>query len=113
MRDEIISKHTLDCLRYLPPTAASATLSGKGLPSETAKSGLVFCGEKVPVQRTDVRRRIEYQIAYLLTDFRDSTGIWLKRRDRTAKQSNESWRGKAYPGNSHSYRHWNRVTAGQ
>jgi membrane-bound lytic murein transglycosylase D len=43
---------------------------------------LVFCGEKVPVERTDVRRRIEYQIAYLLTDFRDSTGIWLKRRDR-------------------------------
>jgi membrane-bound lytic murein transglycosylase D len=82
VRDEIISKHTLDCLRYLPPTTASATLSGKGLPSETAKSGLVFCGETVPVERTDVRRRIEYQIAYLLTDFRDSTGIWLKRRDR-------------------------------
>ena len=82
MRDEIISKHTLDCLRYLPPTTASATLSGRGLPSETAKSGLVFCGETVPVERTDLRRRIEYQIAYLLTDFRDSTGIWLKRRDR-------------------------------
>jgi membrane-bound lytic murein transglycosylase D len=82
VRDDIISKHTLDCLRYMPPTANSAALPGKGLPSETAKNGLVFCGEKVQVERADVRRRIEYQIAYLLTDFRDSTGIWLKRRDR-------------------------------
>ena len=82
MREEIISKHTLDCLRSLPPAISSATPPGKGLPSETDKVGLVFCGEKIPVERADVRRRIEYQIAYLLTDFRGTTGIWLKRKDR-------------------------------
>jgi membrane-bound lytic murein transglycosylase D len=82
VREEIVSKHTLDCLRYLPPATVSALPPGKGLPLETVKAGLVFCGEKIPVERADVRRRIEYQIAYLLTDFRDSTGIWLKRRDR-------------------------------
>jgi membrane-bound lytic murein transglycosylase D len=82
MRDEIISKHILDCLRYLPPATASATPPGRGLPPDAAKSGLVFCGENIPLERTDVRRRIEYQIAYLLTDLRDTTGMWLKRRDR-------------------------------
>jgi membrane-bound lytic murein transglycosylase D len=81
LRKEIIAKHTLACLRYLPPTVSEAS-PGKGLPPETVKSGLTFCREKIPVERADVRRRIEYQIAYLLTDFRDTTGIWLKRKDR-------------------------------
>lgn len=81
-RENMIAMHSLDCLRqyalrsqiYVPPK--------RGLPPDYLEAGLVFCGEKVPIERGDVRRRIEYQIAYLLADFRDTTGVWLKRKDR-------------------------------
>jgi membrane-bound lytic murein transglycosylase D len=81
-RESILTRHALDCLRYYPPDSGGIIAMKRGLPPEVLEKGLFFCGEKVPLERTDVRRRIEYQIAYLLADFRDTTGIWLKRKDR-------------------------------
>ncbi|MBI5249982.1 MAG: lytic transglycosylase domain-containing protein [Desulfomonile tiedjei] len=81
-RENIIIRHSLDLLRQSAVGTEGSIAVKRGLPPETLKDGLVFCGEKIPVDRMDVRRRIEYQIAYLLADFRETTGIWLKRKDR-------------------------------
>ncbi len=81
-RKAILSRHVLECLKYRPPDTASVTPPGKGLPPEVTDAGFTFCGEHIPLERPDVRRRIEYQLTYLLTDLRDTTGIWLKRKDR-------------------------------
>jgi membrane-bound lytic murein transglycosylase D len=82
VRDEIALAHALDCLKYVPPDPVSSSRFPRGLPPGVEEKGLVFCGEHVPLERADVRKRIEYQIAYLLSDLRETTGIWLKRRDR-------------------------------
>jgi hypothetical protein len=81
-REELIEKHRIDCLRHHPMRVASPAGGRRGMPPELIKEGLVFCGETIPLERSDVRQRIDYQIEYLLNDLRDSTGIWLKRRDR-------------------------------
>lgn len=81
-REAILSRHILECLSYRPPDTLTVTTPGKGLPPGTTKAGFIFCGERIPLERADVRRRIEYQLTYLLTDFRNTTGIWLKRKDR-------------------------------
>ncbi|MBI4964242.1 MAG: lytic transglycosylase domain-containing protein [Desulfomonile tiedjei] len=81
-RDELIEKHLIDCVRHRPSRSVSS-LRGRGsLPLAVIETGLVFCGEPIPLERSDVRQRIEHQIDYLLNDLRDSTGIWLKRKDR-------------------------------
>jgi membrane-bound lytic murein transglycosylase D len=81
-RDDIVLTHALDCLKYRAPDSGAASVFPTGLPPGLEERGLVFCGERIPLERDDVCRRIEYQIAYLLSDFRETTGIWLKRRDR-------------------------------
>jgi membrane-bound lytic murein transglycosylase D len=83
-RETLIEKHLLDCLKYRPPRPVSPSGGRQGLPPEVTRDGLVFCGESIPLERSDVRVRIEQQIDYLMNDLRDTTGIWLKRKDRYA-----------------------------
>ncbi|MFH1114120.1 MAG: lytic transglycosylase domain-containing protein [Pseudomonadota bacterium] len=78
----IVEKHVLECLRYRPPDPPAAPRRREGLPPPVKTNGLVFCGERIPTLREDVRQRIEYQIDYLLTDLLDTTYVWLKRKDR-------------------------------
>lgn len=97
-RESILVRHALDCLRYHPPDSGGIIAVKRGVPPEVLEKGLVFCGEKVPLERTDVRRRIEYQIAYLLADFRDTTGIWLKRKDRYGEATKQILEKEGVPG---------------
>jgi len=64
------------------PPAIRMSDPRKGIPPSVANEGLIFCGEQISLERADVLQRIEYQIEYLLTDFLDTTKIWLKRKDR-------------------------------
>jgi membrane-bound lytic murein transglycosylase D len=82
MRESILARHRLDCLRIKPRDVVAASRLRHELPPDVTAGGLVFCSERIPLEREDVRRRIEDQLDYLLTDLRESTGIWLKRKDR-------------------------------
>ncbi|MFH0823263.1 MAG: lytic transglycosylase domain-containing protein [Pseudomonadota bacterium] len=79
-REEMVRSASLDQLKYGPRPAAAE--SRRGLPQTVTDRGLVFCRETIPLARPDVRRRIESEIDYLLTDLRETTGLWLKRKDR-------------------------------
>lgn len=81
-RRDVMTAHLLGCLKHQPPDPTPFSQVRRGLPPSVAGTDLIFCGEPIPISRKDVRRRIEYQIDYLLTDFFETTGIWLKRRDR-------------------------------
>lgn len=48
-----------------------------GLPSELSKRPFTFAGEKIPIQRKDVRNRILSQVNLLLLDARSVLGLWL------------------------------------
>jgi membrane-bound lytic murein transglycosylase D len=81
-REKIISSDVLEYLRFEPPPSHTVSRVTSGFPPGMLEKGLVFCGERVPLERSDVRRRIEYQIAHLLDDLRETTVVWLKRKDR-------------------------------
>ena len=81
-RTRIIRRNRLEYLTFQPSNDVSPPPVRRGLPPAIMKAGLTFCGEPVPLIRRDVRQRIENQIEYLLTDFRENTGLWLKRTDR-------------------------------
>jgi membrane-bound lytic murein transglycosylase D len=84
-RNHIVFRHFLDCLKHTPPKSVPTYTSRIGLPPDIEKNGLVFCEDPVPLNREDVRRRIEYQINLLLNDFQETTVMWLKRKDRYGK----------------------------
>lgn len=52
-----------------------------GFPREVKTKGLVFAGERIPIQRADVRDRILKEINYLLMDRRSRVLLWLARSD--------------------------------
>ncbi len=52
-----------------------------GFPPEVEKQGLVFAGQKVLLQREDIRRRILTELNYLLLDRRSRVVLWLGRAD--------------------------------
>ncbi len=83
-RDALIEKQTFAALRCLPPRAAEAGVR-RGLPPDVVQNGFSICAEQIPVHDPEIRARITYQIEHLLTDIRDSTGTWLKRRLRYGK----------------------------
>ncbi|MEW6111849.1 MAG: lytic transglycosylase domain-containing protein [Thermodesulfobacteriota bacterium] len=83
-RQYLVEGSVLHYLKYRAPQPSQPLPLKKGLPPEILASGLVFCGEPIPLNREDVRNRIEYQIEHLLTDLRYTTGLWLKRQDRYA-----------------------------
>jgi len=83
-RSEILAKESLEYLKHAPPVVERAIFARKGLPPGIVERGLAFCGEKVPLDRPDVRRRIVYQIEHLLGEMQDTTLIWLKRKDHYA-----------------------------
>ncbi len=84
-RDRIVAAPLLGYLRYGAPDSEPGVSIRRGLPADVLKNPMVFCGERIPLKREDVKRRIEYQIEYLLGDLRESTLIWLKRKDRYAE----------------------------
>ncbi|MEW6350820.1 MAG: lytic transglycosylase domain-containing protein [Thermodesulfobacteriota bacterium] len=52
-----------------------------GFPPDVEKQGLVFAGQKVLLQREDIRRRILSELNYLLLDRRSRVILWLERAD--------------------------------
>jgi membrane-bound lytic murein transglycosylase D len=98
MRESILARHRLDCLRIKPREVVATPPARYVLPPDVMPDGLVFCGERIPLERDDVRRRIEDQIDYLLTDLRESTGIWLKRRDRYGEAIKNILESEGLPG---------------
>lgn len=96
-RESIVRRHVLDCLRFQPPPALKTVSPRKGFPQDVTEAGLVFCGERVPLERADVRHRISYQIDYLIGDFRTTTGIWLKRKGRYGIAINTVLRQEGLP----------------
>jgi membrane-bound lytic murein transglycosylase D len=83
-RSQFVEHHRIECLKQRPVFPLEGATSGRGLPPALVQNGFVFCGESVPVNRPDVRRRIEHQLDYLLNDLRETTGLWLRRKDRYA-----------------------------
>lgn len=83
-RSGLIDRHLIDCLKQQPDFPSAAAPVRPGLPPSLVRAGLTFCNEEIPLDRPDVRRRIEYQIEYLVGDFRETSELWLKRRDRYA-----------------------------
>jgi membrane-bound lytic murein transglycosylase D len=81
-RAALLNRHKLQCLRTKPPRNPAFSRKRYSIPPGLRDKGLLFCGEAIPLERPDVRRRIEDQINYLLTDFLDNTRVWLMRKDR-------------------------------
>lgn len=54
------------------------------LPSELMSQGFTFAGEKVPIERKDVRARITSQVNFLLLDARSVLTAWLTEEMRYA-----------------------------
>jgi membrane-bound lytic murein transglycosylase D len=96
-RSALIDTHVLECLRQRPAIAAAPTHMRASLPPAVVEAGLTFCGEAIPLYRPDVRRRIEYQLAYLLNDFRETSELWLRRADRYGAVIEEVLRNEAVP----------------
>ncbi|MBM3303356.1 MAG: hypothetical protein FJY85_25845, partial [Deltaproteobacteria bacterium] len=84
-RADIVFRHVLDCLKQTPPPSVPSAGTRNRLPPDIEKNGLLFCGDRVPLDREDVRRRIESQVDYLLNDMRETLAVWLKRKDRYGK----------------------------
>ncbi|MEW6348788.1 MAG: lytic transglycosylase domain-containing protein [Thermodesulfobacteriota bacterium] len=84
-RDALVERQLVGSLRYQPPVVSLRAGPRQDLPPDLAEKGLRVCGERIPLEQPEVRSRIAYQIEHLLTDLRDSTGIWLKRTQRYAK----------------------------
>ncbi len=51
------------------------------LPPAVEKSGLIFAGQRVPLERHDVRERILKEINYLLMDRRSKVSAWIAKAD--------------------------------
>jgi len=83
-RSRLIERHVIECLKQRPAHPVEDFSIRGSLPSAMVEEGFYFCGEKIPLERPDVRQRIEYQLNYLLGDFRETTGMWLRRKDRYA-----------------------------
>lgn len=81
-RETLIHRHVLECLRFNPPVPLKSLKPRRGMPTDVTERSLVFCGERIPLGRPDVLLRISHQIDYLIGDFRTTTGIWLRRKDR-------------------------------
>jgi membrane-bound lytic murein transglycosylase D len=81
-RESLIRRHVLECLRFNPPVPLKSHKPRRGMPPDVTETSLVFCGERIPLVRPDVLLRISHQIDYLIGDFRTSTGMWLRRKDR-------------------------------
>lgn len=80
--DEMMNNHVLECLRYELPSSPRGVRIRPGMPPEILEKGLFFCGERIPFERPDIRRRIEHQVDYLASEFRETTVRWLKGKDR-------------------------------
>lgn len=81
-RNALIEREAFGYLRQALPPASGVPAQRPGLPPDVIREGLVFCGEQIPLHRSDVIRRIEHEIAYLLVDLYESATLWLKRKDR-------------------------------
>lgn len=95
---DVMAKLRLEYLKHRLPGPDRLARVRNELPPLVFEKGLDFCGEAIPLERPDLRRRIEYQIEYLLTDLRESTGIWLKRRDRYGELIRGIVEGEGLPG---------------
>ncbi len=84
-RDAMIERQIAGSLRCQPPVVSLRAGPRQDLPPDLAEHGLFLCGEPIPLERPEVKARIAYQIEHLLTDLRDTTGIWLKRTQRYRK----------------------------
>jgi len=96
-RSSLIDRHLIECLKQRPALPVAAASARPGLPPSLVRTGLTFCGEEIPLDRPDVRQRIEYQLEYLLGDFRETTELWLRRRDRYAWVIEEVLRKEGVP----------------
>lgn len=71
----------------LAGTAEASQYSGQAtdmrytLPPSVQKSGLVFAGQRVPLERHDVKDRIVKEINYLLLDRRSRVSSWIIKAD--------------------------------
>jgi membrane-bound lytic murein transglycosylase D len=83
-RRSIVVREALDSIRHSIPRPHYDRLQHVRIPDDVRRQGLRFCGIRIPLERPDVRRRIEQELAYLLTDFRATTTAWLQRKDRYA-----------------------------
>lgn len=81
-RSAIIQRHKLECLKFGFPAPAQYMGKKRSIPPKILEQGFLFCGEYIPIHRMDVKKRIEHQIEYLLTDFMEDTSKWLIRKDR-------------------------------
>ncbi len=81
-REKVIRRHVLECLRFNPPVPLKSLKPRRSMPPDVTEESLVFCGERIPLGRPDVLLRISHQIDYLIGDFRTTTGMWLRRKDR-------------------------------
>ena len=81
--NKYLQVETLRYLQYLPPESVGTSIYLRnGLPPTIRNRGFTFCGESVPLNRSDIKLRIVHQIEYLTSDFSSTTALWLKRRDR-------------------------------
>jgi peptidoglycan lytic transglycosylase D len=96
-RERLLVRHRLECLRHELPKPVGKSTVRIGLPAALLRNGLVFCGERIPLERDDVRRRIAHQIEYLVTDFYDNTVIWLARKDRYGRLVNRILKQQGLP----------------
>ncbi len=96
-KEDMIVRHSLDCLRQHPARDHGLIPAKRGLPPDLLRNGLFFCEEKIPLERGRRSQEDRYQIVYLLADFRDTTVIWLKRKDRYGEAIKEILEKESVP----------------
>lgn len=75
-----------------PPLCSRYTI-----PEAVLEKPLVFAGEPIPLHRTDVRRRIQYEINFLLMDARSVLTSWLMESTRFAWMFREIFAKEGMP----------------
>ncbi len=67
-----------------PTKHAEKTSPRHSLPLSITKNSFEFAGEIIPIQREDVRSRIQFQLNFLLLDARSVVTLWLTEGSRQA-----------------------------
>lgn len=80
-----------------PRSEAPANCALYKIPTDLKQKGFIFAQERIPAHRDDIRRRLEFQINFLLLDARSVLTDWLQRLPRYSWIFSEIFKDEGTP----------------